>query len=242
MDFILNGHSHRLDQSQVIRAVAGVAPEDVRDHGVRIEGMVYPVKQAFGLAMRMPRSDFTSHTARRHLAALGFEVVASPTPRSSLTGPTATSGDPHGWPWEGAVQAVFGQALIGWGWTIASMADTATKAHGVDLVASRGDRTLGAEVKGWPSKSYADPRRSEEVKKTQPSTQAGHWFSQALLKALMLLDSHPSYESLAVLPDFPRYRDLAHRTRTGRAAAGLHVVFVRPDGGMDCETWSPQGD
>ena len=35
----------------------------------------------------------------------------------------------------------------------------------------------------------------------------------------MLLDSHPGYESLVVVPDYPRYRDLAHRTRTGRAAA-----------------------
>jgi len=42
------------------------------------------------------------------------------------------------------------------------MADTATKQHGVDVLASKGDRLLGAEVKGWPSKGYADVRRAEE--------------------------------------------------------------------------------
>ena len=46
----------------------------------------------------------------------------------------------------------------------------------------------------------------------------------------MLLDSHPGHESLMVLPDYPRYRDLAIRTRTGRHAAAVHVVFLNADG------------
>ena len=33
-----------------------------------------------------------------------------------------------------------------------------------------------------------------------------------------------------VVPDFPRYRDLAHRTRTGRQAARVHVVLLADDG------------
>ena len=61
--------------------------------------------------------------------------------------------------------------------------------------------------------------------------------TQAVVKAFMLLDSHAGYESLVVVPDYPRYRDLAHRTRTGRAAAGIHVVLVREDGSVTCETW-----
>jgi len=54
---------------------------------------------------------------------------------------------------------------------------------------------------------------------TRPSTQAGHWFSEALLKAIMLLDSHPDYESLMVLPDFPGPRQ-AHRIQTGARRLG----------------------
>jgi hypothetical protein len=38
------------------------------------------------------------------------------------------------------------------------MADTATKAPGVDVLAGKGAWRLGAEVKGWPSADYADPR------------------------------------------------------------------------------------
>lgn len=143
------------------------------------------------------------------------------------------------WPWEGAVQTVFAGYLREQGWTVTSEADTATKARGVDVLATRGDRRLGADVKGWPSKGYADPRRSEEVKKTQPTLQAGHYFSDALVKALMLLDSHPDHDSLIVLPDYPRYRDLAARTRTGRALARVHLVLLREDGVASSETWTP---
>jgi predicted amidohydrolase len=54
----------------------------------------------------------------------------------------------------------------------------------------------------------------------------------------MLLDSHPGYESLVVPPDYPRYRDLAHRTKSGRAAAVLHVVFIAEDGSATSDTWT----
>jgi hypothetical protein len=171
---------------------------------------------------------------------------------------------PGEWPWEGAVRRVLGRFLERHGWAVTASADTAladtasagtgtadtaladtTLAHaamkerGVDLRAAKAGRRLGAEVKGWPSDTYADPRRAAETKRTQPGTQAGHWFSQALCKAMLLLDSDPGTESLMVLPDFPRYRDLAVRTRTGRRAAGIHVVLLDPDGRYVSDSWYP---
>ena len=59
------------------------------------------------------------------------------------------------------------------------------------------------------------------------------------MKGLMLLDSHAGRESLVVLPDYPRYRDLERRTRSGLSGAGVHVVFVREDGTASSETWEP---
>lgn len=143
------------------------------------------------------------------------------------------------WPWEGAVQATFVGFLTQQGWTVTSAADTASKARGVDVVAEKGDRHLGAEVKGFPSSGYSDPRRAGEIKPTAPTNQAGHWFSQAVTKALMLLDTHPGHDSLIVLPDHPRYRDLAARTATGRQRAGVHVVFIQEGGEAGSESWSP---
>ncbi len=251
MRFVLNGQAHDLDAAHVEAALSSVAPEPVREFGVRVNGTVYPVKQALAVVLGVPRTDFQSQTARRHLTSLGFEVLGTPTSRSAPhpvsslgragTAPAAapTVDDPHGWPWEGHVQSLFAAYLHSQGWLVTAMADTATKAPGVDLLASKEGRRVGAEVKGFPSVGYADPRRASETKKTQPSTQAGHWFSQALMKALMLLDSHPGHESLMVLPDYPRYRDLAQRTRRGRGAAGVHVVFVGADGSAQSETWKP---
>ncbi|MEV6524486.1 hypothetical protein AB0M43_21240 [Longispora sp. NPDC051575] len=40
-------------------------------------------------------------------------------------------------------------------------------------------------------------------------------------------------------PDYPRYRDLAGRTRTGRRAAGIHVVLVTRSGQLVPDTWTP---
>jgi len=241
--FVLNGLAHNLNVQTVIERVRGVPPEAVRAHTVRIESVAFPVKQAFELASRINRAQFTSQTAMRHLAALGFEIISLSGPLDgagvvTTVGPAAADAG-HQWPWEGAVQAVLVDVLQHHGWLITAAADTATKALGVDVLAIKGGRRLGAEVKGWPSTGYADPRRAAEVKRTQPSTQAGHWFSQALFKAMMLLDSHPGYESLMVLPDFPRYRDLGVRTRTGRRAAKIHLVLLAADGVYSSSSWMP---
>ena len=64
----------------------------------------------------------------------------------------------NGWPWEGTVQQVFADRLATEGWVIERLADTAKRQHGIDVLASHGSRHLGAEVKGYPSDRYTDPR------------------------------------------------------------------------------------
>jgi hypothetical protein len=223
-----------------------VRPEPVRERGVRVGGVVYPVKQAFEVASGAPRVAFTTQTALRHLHALGFEVIGAarpphfepPSVAATRIHAEAEAPDSRGWPREGCVQALCAEHLREHGWAIQALADTAAKSRGVDILARRDSRRVGAEVKGWPSETYADAHRRAEAKATRPSTQAGHWFSQALCKAIMLLDSHPGHDSLMVLPDYPRYRDLADRTRAGREAARVHVVFVDRAGGVTSGTWS----
>lgn len=142
------------------------------------------------------------------------------------------------WPWEGSVQEIFASMLVRHGWKIESLADTARKARGVDVLATREDRLLGAEVKGYPSTNYADPARAHETKKARPSTQARHWYAEGVLAALLLLESQPDRESLLVLPDNLRYQGLRDSTRTGLAGAGVHVLLVDEDGSYDCTTWN----
>jgi hypothetical protein len=139
------------------------------------------------------------------------------------------------WYWEGNVVEAIACFLARGGWTIVSKADTHSKERGVDLQASKGGRTLLVEAKGYPSKNYRDPRRANEVKPTNPTNQAQHWYSHALLKAMRLQTKHPDALVALGLPDFPRYRALFEETQGGLAKLGVAMVTVKSDGTV--ETW-----
>jgi hypothetical protein len=74
--FTMNGHRYELARDEVESRLADVAPDAIRKHAVRVHGTWCPVIQAFETATGIPRSEFISHTARRHLAALGYEVTS----------------------------------------------------------------------------------------------------------------------------------------------------------------------
>jgi hypothetical protein len=101
-----------------------------------------------------------------------------------------------------------------------------------DVVASGDGQTVGIEVKGFPSRAYADPARAGETKRTSASTQAGHWYSQAVLAAMRLRGKKPAWRSVIVLPDFPRYRDLHAETVGSLAAAQIEVWWVDKKGAL----------
>jgi Holliday junction resolvase-like predicted endonuclease len=143
-----------------------------------------------------------------------------------------TGGDSP-WHTEAHIQAAVVIALEASGWRILSQADTATKERGIDVVAARGAQVAGIEVKGFPTRTYADPRRQAETKPTQPSTQAGHWYSQAVLAAMRLRTRNPEYLSIITLPDFPRYRRLFAETRSSLEAAGIQVWWVQASGTVE---------
>jgi hypothetical protein len=68
------------------------------------------------------------------------------------------------------------------------------------------------------------------VKRTSPSTQAGHWYSQAVLAAMRLRGKEPEWLSVIALPDFPRYREFYAETLGSLAAAQIAVWWVSQDG------------
>ena len=130
------------------------------------------------------------------------------------------------WFWEGNVQDALARFLESTGWEIREIANTATKAHGVDVMAASGHRTLAVEVKGYPSEKYADPRRAHEKKKTDPRNQCEKWFSQALFKAMRLRSSLPDAEIAVAFPDFPRYQALLRETEDSIRRLGVGVYLV----------------
>jgi hypothetical protein len=85
-------------------------------------------------------------------------------------GATPSAGE---WHTEANVQALLVPALATDGWRILSVGNIATKEHGIDVIAARDGQTAGIEVKGFPSRAYADPARAGEQKRTSPSTKPG---------------------------------------------------------------------
>jgi Holliday junction resolvase-like predicted endonuclease len=239
--FTLNGQRYELTRAVVESRLRDVVPEIVHKHAVRVNGMWFPVRQAFEKATGIPRSEFISHAACRHLAALGFEVhgdIESRNPQATVShGDVAAwmrdsraADATEDWHTESNVQAAVVTAFAADGWRVLSVANTAAKERGIDIIASRHSQSVGVEVKGFPSRSYADPARAGEVKPTQPSTQARHWYAAAVLAAMRLRGKEPTWRSAIALPDFPRYRDLHAETRGSLSAAGIEVWWVQADG------------
>lgn len=137
------------------------------------------------------------------------------------------------WYWEGNVVEAIAQFLQQENWTIVAKADTLTKERGVDIQATKDDRTLLVEAKGFPSKSYRDPRRASEVKRTNPTSQAQQWYSHALLKVMRLQTKYPGAIVALGLPDFPRYRALFKETGGGLGKLGVALLIVNEAGKVD---------
>jgi hypothetical protein len=132
---------------------------------------------------------------------------------------------PGDWFWEGRVVDALERYLINHGWTILSKANTFLKQQGIDIHASRAGKDLLVEVKGYPSTAYRDPKRAGEQKPTNPTNQAQHWYSHALLKALRLQGQHPDATVAIAFPDFARYRTLFGETRTSLEKLGIGFML-----------------
>lgn len=155
--------------------------------------------------------------------AVAAPVIAEPRPDIQ----------PSDWHTEENVQRLIVERLSSNGWTILRTANTATGETGIDVVAERNGETVGIEVKGYPSKTYARGAMKGQPKRTAPSTQAAHWFSHAILAAMKLRVAQPSWQSVMAFPDFPRYRRLYAATAAPLAAAGIVVWLVSQGGAIE---------
>lgn len=134
------------------------------------------------------------------------------------------------WHTEARVQSMVVTHLATHGWQIRSVADTAARTQGTDIVATKGSETVGVEVKGFPSKRYADPRRAFENKPTQPSTQARTWCANALLAALRLASLEQTVTPVMAFPEFVTYRNLYADTKAALDRIRVQMWWVSEDG------------
>jgi hypothetical protein len=126
----------------------------------------------------------------------------------------------HPWYWEGNVQARLVAWLRSQGYEIRRVADTASKQQGVDIIAVKNGKELWISVKGYP----------EGGKRTQPPTQARHWFADAVFGALLHRDKRPDVHLAVAFPDFPTYRTLASRMKWLSTNLPLCIYWVMESG------------
>ena len=124
------------------------------------------------------------------------------------------------WFWEGNVQAAVVRYLATQNCTIRSVIDTASRQRGKDIVAERNRKPLWVTVKGYP----------RGTDKTHPSTQAGHWFKQAVFDIIEYRGENEIAELGMALPDFPRYRALAQKINWVQPVAKFIYYWVQENG------------
>lgn len=152
-------------------------------------------------------------------------VVLSALSPSVLATSTLSADAAKPWFWEGNVQAAVVSYLVSQSYDIHSLADTATKARGKDIIAKRNSVPLWLTVKGYP----------KGTDKTRHSTQAGHWFKQAVFDIIAYRGENANAELGLALPDFPRYRSLARRTIWFQPVASFAYYWVQENGAVVVE-------
>ena len=129
----------------------------------------------------------------------------------------------NAWFWEGNVQGRVVSYLVQNGYSIRSVADTASRAQGKDIIAVAPDHTeLWVSVKGFPEKS--------------PNVQARHWFSSAVFD-LILYRGESSFVELALaLPDdFTTYANLSPRVEWLKRTMPFKIYWVSENGSVRVE-------
>ena len=74
-EFVLSGVRYLLSRTQVINRVREVQPGPINTHAVEIDGVLYPIKEAFSRATGLDLLDFNTNQARRQFQRLGFRVL-----------------------------------------------------------------------------------------------------------------------------------------------------------------------
>ena len=139
---------------------------------------------------------------------------------------TKLSASERPWFWEGNVQHAVVQFLTRSNYQIKAVADTATKQQGKDIVALAADgSTLWVSAKGYP----------EGTIKTNPRTQARHWFAHALFDLVLWHGEEESAALALALPEQKTYRNLSYRSRWFLTALGARVFWVNEDGNVHLE-------
>ncbi|EFM09506.1 hypothetical protein PaecuDRAFT_3553 [Paenibacillus curdlanolyticus YK9] len=127
------------------------------------------------------------------------------------------------WFWEGNVQSHVVSYLAKNSYKIRSIADTASRTAGKDIIAlSPEGKEIWISVKGYPEKSS--------------NVQARHWFSSALFDLILYYGENPQVQLGIALPkDFTTYANLLPRVGWLKAQMQFNVFWVSAEGTVTVE-------
>lgn len=130
------------------------------------------------------------------------------------------------WFWEGHVQSAVIHYFQSRGYQIKSAANTATKEPGKDVIAvSPSGETLWISAKGYPAGTI----------KTNPRTQARHWFAHALFDLILWRGEDSGVALGLALPHKETYRRLASRVSWFLSHTRNCIYWVSEDGSVIAE-------
>lgn len=74
-EFIVGGKQVHLTSDKIVSTLRGIVPGPIQTHAVEINGLTYPVKEAFAHVTGLDLLDFNTNQARSIFRHLGFKVV-----------------------------------------------------------------------------------------------------------------------------------------------------------------------
>lgn len=133
------------------------------------------------------------------------------------------------WFYESRIQQVIRDSLISDGWNLLEESTTSTREPGPDLLMEKNSEKLRIEIKGWPSKNYIKGTNKGQKKKTNPATQARHWFGESLLTLILAKCKDPNLQIAMGFPDKNTYRKKWNEIKWLREKMDLSVYWVNED-------------
>lgn len=127
------------------------------------------------------------------------------------------------WFWEGNVQSKVVTFLVQNNYSIQSVANTASRESGKDIVAVASNGTeLWVSVKGYPE--------------TSSNTQARHWFCHAIFDLILYRGENPQVNLALAFPDgYKTYANLLPRVMWLKQLMNFRIFWVSENGNIRLE-------
>ena len=106
--------------------------------------------------------------------------------------------------------------------------DKREKGH--DIEAIKDGRKTIIEVKGYPSDKYVRGPDKGNKKRTNPNSQAKHWFGEALLSLLIARSKNPNFKIAIGLPKFRVYEGLLEKVNFVIEKMEIGYILVDEEG------------